>query len=109
VYATTVRLLRGSGYDVVCLKEIARPDTPDDDVLRLAVERSMVLLTNDKDFADILRYPPATHTGIVVLRIRAVTEAEVHQVLLRLLGNHTLVSLKATLAVVSSRKYRLKR
>ena len=94
---------------MVCLKEIARSDTPDDDVLRLAVERSVVLLTNDKDFADILRYPPATHFGIVVLRITALTEAEVHQVLLRLLADQTPESLKATLAVVSRRKYRLKR
>ena len=82
---------------------------PDDEVLRLALERSMVLLTNDKDFANIVRYPPATHTGVVVLRIAAATEGLVHQVLLRLLADHTLESLRATLAVVSSRKYRLKR
>ena len=94
---------------MVCLKEIARQDTPDDDVLRLAVERSMVLLTNDKDFADIVRYPPAAHAGIVVLRITAASESDVHQVLLRLLADYTLESLKATLAVVSRRKYRLKR
>jgi predicted nuclease of predicted toxin-antitoxin system len=104
-----VRLLRAAGHDVVCLKEIARPDTPDEDVLRLAVVRSMLLLTNDKDFADVLRYPPATHVGIVVLRITAATETAVHKVLLRLLADHTLESLKGTLAVVSRGKYRLKR
>jgi len=104
-----VRLLRSAGYEVVCLKEIARRDTPDDDVLRLAVERSMLLLTNDKDFADVLRYPPGAHAGIVVLRIMAVTEAEVHAVLLRLLTDHKPEALNATLAVVSRRKYRLKR
>jgi predicted nuclease of predicted toxin-antitoxin system len=78
-------------------------------VVRLAVERSMVLLTNDKDFGDVLRYPPAAHTGIVVLRITAATETDVHKVLLRLLADHTVGSLKATLAVVSRGKYRLKR
>ncbi|MBI3473355.1 MAG: DUF5615 family PIN-like protein, partial [Candidatus Solibacter usitatus] len=46
VYGTTIRLLRGAGVEVACLKDIARQDTPDVEVLRLAVERSMVLLTN---------------------------------------------------------------
>lgn len=69
----------------------------------------MVLLTNDKDFADVLRYPPASHTGIVVLRITAGTEADVHKVMFRLLADYAPESLKATLAVVSRRKYRLKR
>ncbi|MBI3679507.1 MAG: DUF433 domain-containing protein [Acidobacteria bacterium] len=41
--------------------------------VRLAVERSMVLLTNDKDFSNVLRYPPSSHTGIVVLSITAAT------------------------------------
>ena len=94
---------------MVCLKDIARQDTPDAEVLRLAGERSMVLLTNDKDFGDVLRYPPSRHTGIVVLRITAATEPEVHKVLLQLLADHTVESLQATLAVVSRGKYRLKR
>ena len=94
---------------MVCLKDVARQDSPDAEVLKLAVQRSMVLLTNDKDFGDVLRYPPSTHTGIVVLRITPSNEIEVHKVLLRLLADHTMESLDATLAVVSRGKYRLKR
>ena len=94
---------------MVRLKDIARQDTPDFEVLRLAVQRSMVLLTNDKDFGDVLRYRPADTTGIVVLRITALTEKDVHAVLLRLIAEHTLESLNATLDVVSRGKYRLKR
>jgi Domain of unknown function (DUF5615) len=52
------------------LTEIAAADTPDQEVLRLAVGRSLVLLSNDKDFSDILRYPPPSHAGIVDLRMR---------------------------------------
>lgn len=104
-----MRLLRRAGIDVVCLKDVAKPDTPDADVLRLAVERSMILLTNDKDFSDILRYPPSSHSGVIVLRITATTEDDVHAVLLRLLAEHDPRSLQATLAVVSRGKYRLKR
>jgi predicted nuclease of predicted toxin-antitoxin system len=108
VFGTTVRLLRAAGYEVICLKEIAPQDTPDADLVQLAIKRSMVLLTNDKDFCDILSYPPASHSGVIVLRITAATEGRVHQVLLRLLADHTPASLMASLAVVSARKYRLR-
>jgi predicted nuclease of predicted toxin-antitoxin system len=94
---------------VVCLKDIARQDAPDAEVLRLAVERSMVLLTNDKDFCDVVRYPPSSHSGIIVLRIAAANEAYVHTVLLRLLAEHELNSIHAALVVVSRGKYRFKR
>ena len=104
-----MRLLRRGGLEVVCLKDIAPPDTPDDDLLRIAVNRSMVLLTNDKDFCDILRYPPASQAGLIVLRITSASETEFHNVLLRLLNDYPVKSLVATLAVVSARKYRLRR
>jgi len=90
------------------LTEIAAADTLDQEVLRLAVERSLVLLTNDKDFSDILRYPPPSHAGIVVLRMRVANEAQVHRTLLNLFADHPPESLHGSLAVVSSAKYRLR-
>jgi predicted nuclease of predicted toxin-antitoxin system len=108
VFGSTVRLLRAAGYEVICLKDIAPQDTSDAALMRIAIEGSMVLLTNDKDFCDVLSYPPASHSGVIVLRITAATEAKVHQVLLRMLTDHTLESLRAWLAVVSARKYRLR-
>jgi predicted nuclease of predicted toxin-antitoxin system len=109
VFGSTVRLLRAAAYEVICLKDIAPQDTSDAALVRIAIEGSMVLLTNDKDFYDVLTYPPASHFGVIVLRITATTEARVHQVLLRLLADHKLESLRAALAVVSPRKYRLRR
>jgi predicted nuclease of predicted toxin-antitoxin system len=101
--------LQGAGFPVVRLQDIARRNAPDAEVLPLAAERQLVLLTNGKDFGDILRYPPASHCGIVVLRISAATEVDVHKTLLRLLVDHVPESLGATLAIVSRGKYRLKR
>jgi hypothetical protein len=69
----------------------------------------MILPTNDKDFCDVLRYPPSFHSGVIVLRITAANEAEVQNVLLRLLAEHGLDSIHATLAVVSRGKYRFRR
>lgn len=77
------------------LTEIAAADSPDQEVLRL-------------DFSDIVRYPPPSHVGIVVLRMRAANEAQVHHTLLNLLADHPPGSLHGSLAVVSAAKYRLR-
>lgn len=69
----------------------------------------MVLLTNDKGFCDVLRYPPDSHAGIIVLRITAATEPLVHSVLLRLLSSYQPEALRGSLAVVSASKYRVRR
>lgn len=84
---------------MVRLTEIAAADTPDQEVLSLAVGRSLVLLTNDMDFSNILRYPPSSHAGMVVLRIRAANEE---------LADHPPESLGGSLAIVSATKYRLR-
>ncbi len=41
----------------------------DDEVIRIARERDLILITRDSDFADELSYPPNTHPEIIVLRI----------------------------------------
>lgn len=68
----------------------------------------MVLLTNDKDFADVIRYPPSSHSGVIVMRITAATEREVHNVLIQMLSERKLEHLDGALAIVSRNKYRLR-
>jgi len=52
VYATTIRLLRSRGHAVMPLRELIQPSTPDERVLQVAVQRDLVLLTNDKGFGE---------------------------------------------------------
>ncbi|MBI2264184.1 MAG: DUF5615 family PIN-like protein [Armatimonadetes bacterium] len=108
VYHATVQMLQQSGYSVTCLKEIARSDLPDQEVLQLAIQRDQVLLTVDKGFSNILRYLPVDHSGIIVLKIAAGTEEKVHKVLLRLFKDHDRESLRHRLAIVDAHKYRLR-
>ncbi len=108
VFATTIRVLQEQSYTTTMLKEITRPNVPDAEVLRLALERDLVLLTNDKGFGDIRAYPPSRHEGIIVLRIEAETETQVHEVLLRLLTERSREELRHKLVVVDHAKYRVR-
>jgi predicted nuclease of predicted toxin-antitoxin system len=107
VFGTTIRLLRSRGFAITQLRELIRPNIPDHQVLQFATQGDFLLLTNDKGFGSILTYPPEEHQGIVLLRIDAETESDVHRVLLRLLEERTREELRHRLVVVDRRKYRI--
>lgn len=61
------RALRAEGHDVVAVVESAR-GARDADVIRLAREEQRILLTEDKDFGQLVYADSRGHTGVVLLR-----------------------------------------
>lgn len=60
--------LRKAGYDVLHVVE-SKPGATDDDVLALAFDERRILLTEDKDFGELVyRLKKPTH-GIILIRI----------------------------------------
>lgn len=60
--------LRAAGHDVASVGEVA-PGAHDDEVLRLATAESRLLLTNDKDFGELVCRRGAAAVGVVLLRL----------------------------------------
>ena len=63
-----VDYLRGKGYDVIYVAELA-PSIPDNEVLDIANEKSAILLTNDKDFGELVFRQRKLNQGIVLIRL----------------------------------------
>lgn len=59
--------LRDAGYDVVLVGEIT-PRADDTDVIRLAQEQSRILLTEDKDFGQLVFAGGTPSVGVVLFR-----------------------------------------
>lgn len=59
-----IDLLRDKGYDV----STAPPGTKDPKIALLAKKERRILLTQDKDFANIIWYPPKSLHGIIRLK-----------------------------------------
>ena len=55
--------IRQMGHDVVRLKDVLAPDSPDAVVIRKAKEIDAVLISLNGDFADIITYPPEAYGG----------------------------------------------
>lgn len=62
-----VRALRATGFDVVAVAEMA-PRARDPDVIALAVHEDRVLLTEDKDFGQLVFASRAPSAGVVLIR-----------------------------------------
>lgn len=65
-----VDLLRFSGFDVHYILE-TDPGSDDEMVLSIANEESRLLLTQDKDFGELVYRMQRVHQGIVLIRLGA--------------------------------------
>jgi predicted nuclease of predicted toxin-antitoxin system len=70
-------LLRRAGHDVITVRDEGLAGAPDEEIFSVVVSESRALITLDYDFAQILRFPPHSSAGIVVLELggRASLEA----------------------------------
>lgn len=66
VWRGSAEVLRAAGHDVICAGDW--PEDPgDDQILAMASEQSRVLITLDKDFAELAIVHNRPHAGIVRL------------------------------------------
>ncbi len=77
-------LLRRAGHDVATVLDQGLGGAKDPELAFLCAEEGRVLVTFDIDFADISTYPPEASSGIVVLRLRNQSRANVLETGLRL-------------------------
>lgn len=64
-------VLAALGHDVLSADDEKLLSQPDDIIFEAAKGEGRMLLTLDLDFADIRKYPPGTHPGIVLFRPRS--------------------------------------
>lgn len=63
-----IKAIRRKGYDVKDIKELKRFGISDNDVLNIANKEDRIILTHDKDFANLLNFPLTSHRGVILLR-----------------------------------------
>jgi predicted nuclease of predicted toxin-antitoxin system len=68
VAATLVALLRSDGHDVLYVAEVAA-GLSDADVVALALQEKRLLLTEDKDFGDLVFRRERAVPGVVLMRV----------------------------------------
>lgn len=101
--------LRTAGADVLDLRELNQADAPDEAVYHLAkIEGRMLVTLNFRDFANVLRFPPAPTAGIVVVRMPRSRIQAVMIRLLEVLDAHAAEFFVGRLVVIEPTRIRLR-
>lgn len=61
-----LELLREAGHDVVTVREENLCGSSDEAIFAVATDEARILVTLDRDFGQVLRFPPKRSAGIVV-------------------------------------------
>lgn len=107
--ASVAELLRESGVDAHTVAEEDLAGAADPDLLDAVRSEDRMLFTLDRGFGDIRRYPPGTHTGIVVFRLDDEAPPAARAAVAQLVDSHDLDDLRGTITVVQKGTLRVRR
>ncbi len=106
---TLTKMLREAGHTVWDLRELGLRGIPDDQVFKQAQELEAVLLSADKGFGNLLRFPLGRHHGIVVVRFPVDAPiSEMCEAIVQALGNLGEEDLRGRLCVLRPGQIRIR-
>ena len=96
------------GFNVENVKHLGVKGAIDKDVFQLAQEKGEILITNDKGFGDLRKYPPSFHNGVILIKAYDLKSLmNCHRTLEKLLATEQVF--KGILFIVNENKYRKKK
>ncbi|MFN0036547.1 MAG: DUF5615 family PIN-like protein [Saprospiraceae bacterium] len=104
---TIVQFLREQGLRIYAIAE-QEPSIADEDVLSIAVRQNALLITEDKDFGELVFRLKMPHRGITLLRLSGCLPEEKGELAGRAILVH-LVELPNAFSVFDGRKIRIRK
>jgi predicted nuclease of predicted toxin-antitoxin system len=104
-----VNILREHGYDAANVIEQGMGDWKDPKLWETIQAEERFLITADKGFANIQRYPPGKHAGVLLLRPDQDGIRPMMDLLEQVLSSYQLDDLAATTTVVTPRGIRVRK
>ncbi len=73
VFEPIIEFLRSEGHNVISVRHSSLSGASDDEIYEKAVKEELIILTMDKDFSRIIRFPPQRCGGIIVVKLYKMT------------------------------------
>jgi predicted nuclease of predicted toxin-antitoxin system len=107
--AGLVSILSRYGHDAVTVPQQELAGQSDAVIWEAAQRERRFLITMDMDFADIRRFPPGTHEGILVLRLTRQGRKAIRDLFQAVLVQHPLESFKGCIVIADERRIRVRK
>ncbi len=105
VHSYIIQRLRKAGYEVLSVSETSK-GIKDEEVIKLALEKNYLLLTEDKDFGEFVFAFHVKDLSVLFLRYSYEEFKEIGEVLVFLLTNHNLQ--RPFFATITTKKIRVR-
>ena len=109
VFVPMVEGLREMGYDVLDTKEKNLDNLSDPEIFQLSQEEGRILVTMDKDFSNILLYPPGEHHGIIVVKLYRLKVADATKLFLDAMDEIKPEDIPGNLVIIDRNKIRIRK
>ena len=109
IFIPMVEGLRGLGHDVFDIKEAGLEKLSDDDIFQLAQNQKRILISMDKDFSNILIYPPGDHHGIIVAKLYRLKVNEATQIFLNTIQALRTEDIQGNVVIIDRNRARIRK
>ncbi len=109
IYVPMVEKLRELGNSVLDLKEEGLENLSDPEVYTLAQKNECSLITMDKDFSNIISYPPGTHFGIIVIKLYRMKVIDATKIFLNAIKSLKPNDIHGNIVIIDKNKVRVRK
>ena len=101
-------VLTDLGHDVLTAADENLLSRPDTEVAAVSIKEGRMLLTLDVEFADLRKYPPGVHPGIILFRPSSFGPLTVNRFIADFVRSTDLEALAACVAIVDPTRVRVR-
>ncbi len=109
LYIPIVSGLRKRGHDVFSIIEQGDVGLSDEEIFRMAVKENRVIVTMDKHFSNMLRFPSDQCGGIIVVRLYKIRVDKTTQLFFRFFDQLHEDQITRNLIIITRKKLRIRR
>lgn len=76
-----IQSLAHAGHDVISVHDVGLTSADDEAIIQFGIMEERVIITHDRDFGGLLRYPTRKNSGVILIRLRRPSPQNVWQAL----------------------------
>lgn len=107
VNTDTITALQQSGFDILSTREAKLSTRDDEDIFNFALKSKRILLTFDRGFGDIFRFPIQKSAGVIIILVHHMSKKEIIKITTGFLNSTAQKILKGKLVIIGKRTIRI--
>ncbi len=109
IFTATVTFLRKMGFDLIDISELQLKGSEDDEIAALANKENRIILTFDKHFGNIIKFPIGCNPGVILVRINPLSIEMVNPRLEKILSEVRFEDISRSLVIIDNATCRIRR